>query len=149
MGVVVQEMVESEVAGVLFTVNPNDGNPSQMILTANFGLGESVVSGDAEPDTFILHRTSAGLLSVSERTIGSKHLKIVLTQDGTREEAMDADNSATCCMSDEMALILGQLGIFLEKSFGGPRDIEFGIRHNTIYLLQVALGIHQTVTLLS
>ena len=100
MGVVVQEMVDSEIAGVLFTVNPNDGNPSQMILTANYGLGESVVSGDAEPDTFILKRTSSGLLSVSEKTIGSKHLKIVLTEDGTREEELGGDKSKSACLSE-------------------------------------------------
>ena len=137
-----QEMVDSEAAGVLFTVNPNDGDPSRMILTANFGLGESVVSGHAEPDTFILKRTSSGHISVSERTIGSKHLKFVLTQDGSREEEMGSSNSATSCLSDEMALKLGQLGVFLEKSFGGPRDIEFGIRNDSVYLLQVTLVIH-------
>jgi len=137
MGVVVQEMVDSEIAGVLFTVNPNDGNPSQMILTANYGLGESVVSGDAEPDTFILKRTSSGLLSVSEKTIGSKHLKIVLTEDGTREEELGGDKSKSACLSEEMALNLGKLGIYLENAFGGPRDIEFGIRNNSVYLLQV------------
>jgi len=136
MGVVVQEMVASEVAGVLFTVNPNDGDPSKMILTANYGLGESVVSGDAEPDTFILKRTSAGHLSVLEETIGSKHLKIVLTEDGTSEEEINAEHSGSSCLSEEMAIQLGQLGIHLEKVFGGPRDIEFGIRNNFVYLLQ-------------
>lgn len=137
MGVVVQEMVDSEIAGVLFTVNPNDGDPSKMILTANYGLGESVVSGDAEPDTFILKRTSTGLLSVLEKTIGSKQLKIVLTQDGTRQQEIDAESSRSSCLSEEMALRLGQLGVYLEKACGGPRDIEFGIRNNSIYLLQV------------
>lgn len=136
---VVQEMVESEAAGVLFTVNPNDGDPSRMILTANFGLGESVVSGDAEPDTFILKRTWTDQVSVLEKTIGSKHLKIVLSQDGTRQERMEEGNSGACCLSDEMALNLGKLGIYLEKSFGGPRDIEFGIRNDCVYLLQVTI----------
>ena len=137
MGVVVQEMVDSEVAGVVFTVNPNDGDPSKMIVTANYGLGESVVSGSVVPDTIIIKRTSAALLSVSQRTIGSKHLKIVLTENGTREEEMDADHSGSCCLSDEMALNLGQLGIHLEKAFGGPRDIEFSILNSSVYILQV------------
>lgn len=137
MGVVIQEMVDAESAGVLFTVNPNDGDPSKMILAANYGLGESVVSAAADPDTFYLKRTYAGELSISERTLGAKQSKIVLFEDGTREESVDAEESATLCISDKMALELGQLGIYLEKAFGGPRDLEFAVVKNSIYLLQV------------
>jgi len=136
MGVVVQEMVDSEVAGVLFTVNPNDGNPGKMILSSNYGLGESVVSASAEPDTFIVKRTSSGQLSVLEKTIGSKQLKIVLSEDGTRQEQVDAHSSQSLTLSDEVALQLAHLGLHLEQCFGGPRDIEFAIRNNRIYLLQ-------------
>jgi len=137
MGVVIQEMVDSETAGVLFTVDPKNGNPSRMILTANYGLGESVVSAIAEPDTFIVKRTSSGALSVLEKTIGSKLMKVVLTENGTRQQEMDKDASQSSCLSDEMALQLAQLGLHLEQCFGGPRDIEFAIRNNRIYLLQV------------
>ena len=139
MGVVVQEMVDCEAAGVLFTVNPVDGDPGKMLITANFGLGESVVSGHVEPDTICLKRTSAGLLSVVERQIGSKLLKVVLTEDGTREEDASADQAASVCLSDDVALQLGKLGLYLEKVCGGPRDIEFGLRQNRLYLLQVKL----------
>ena len=137
MGVVIQEMVDSQTAGVLFTVNPKDGDPSKMILTANYGLGESVVSANAEPDTFIVKRTSSGQLSVSEKTVGSKQLKIVLTEDGTRQLEVDASSSQLSCLSDEMVLQLAQLGLHLEQCFGGPRDIEFAIHNDRIHLLQV------------
>ena len=136
MGVVVQEMVTSEVAGVLFTVNPVDGDPSKMCITANFGLGESVVSGQAEPDTVLLSRTSSGELSVLERTVGSKQLKIVLDESGTRHEQMETTESGTFCISDGTALRLGRLGVHLEKVFGGPRDVEFALVGGDIYLLQ-------------
>lgn len=82
MGVVVQEMVASEAAGVLFTVNPVDGNPARMIITANFGLGESVVSARAEPDTVELQRSFDGHVQVVERRLGSKQLTVVMDETG-------------------------------------------------------------------
>ena len=138
MGVVIQEMVDAEAAGVLFTVNPNDGDPSKMILTANYGLGESVVSASADPDTFYIKRTSSGELSISSRTVGSKQSKVILSdEDGTREEKIEEEESSTLCLSDEKVLELGQLGVYLEKAFGGPRDLEFAVSGGTLYLLQV------------
>ena len=137
MGVVIQEMVDAEAAGVLFTVNPNDGDPSKMILTANYGLGESVVSASADPDTFYIKRTSAGELSISSRIVGAKQSKVILSDDGTREEKIDEQVSSTLCLSDEKILELGQLGVYLEKAFGGPRDLEFAVSGGALYLLQV------------
>ncbi|CAN7994634.1 unnamed protein product, partial [Ixodes pacificus] len=56
MAVVIQEMVNAEVAGVMFTCDPLTGNPAYITVTANYGLGESVVSASAEPDTYVLKR---------------------------------------------------------------------------------------------
>ena len=137
MGVVIQEMVDADAAGVLFTVNPNDGDPSKMILTANYGLGESVVSASADPDTFYVKRTSSGELSISERTVGAKRSKIVLTNDGTREEIVGEETSVSFCLSDEKVIEIGQLGVYLEKAFGGPRDLEFAVSQGLVHLLQV------------
>lgn len=135
---VIQEMVDADAAGVLFTVNPTDGDPSKMILTANYGLGESVVSAAVDPDTLYLKRTSSGEISIAERILGNKKMKIVLLDDGTKEEAVSTQQSASFCLSDEMALNIGQLGVFLEKGFGGPRDLEFAVSRDAIYLLQVS-----------
>ncbi|KAI9559139.1 hypothetical protein GHT06_015928 [Daphnia sinensis] len=136
MGVVIQEMVDAEAAGVLFTVNPNDGDPGKMILTANYGLGESVVSASADPDTFYIKRTSAGELSVSSRIIGSKQSKIILSDKGTREEKITEEDAVALCLPDDKVLEIGQLGVYLEKAFGGPRDLEFAVSRGALYLLQ-------------
>lgn len=136
MGVVIQEMVNADAAGVLFTVNPNDGDPSKMILTANYGLGESVVSASADPDTFYLKRTSKGELSVAERMIGAKKTRVFLSDDGTREENSE-DVSETFCLTDEKVVEIGKLGVYLEKAFGGPRDVEFAVSHGKLFVLQV------------
>lgn len=73
MAVVVQVMVPSDCAGVLFTRHPASGDPSKILITANYGLGESVVSGAVDPDTYIIYRKyKANSLSILERNIGSK-----------------------------------------------------------------------------
>lgn len=137
MGVVFQEMVDADAAGVLFTVDPTNGDPSRMILTANYGLGESVVSAAVDPDTIYLKRTSGGDVSVAERTLGKKQSRIILLDDGTREETIPEDEAGTFCISDELAVKIGQLGVYLEKGFGGPRDLEFAVAGGALYLLQV------------
>ena len=138
MGVVIQEMVDADSAGVLFTVNPNNGDPGRMILTANFGLGESVVSAVAEPDTFYIKRTSSGELSVHDKTIGSKQVKIILSENGTKAENVNEGEASKQCLTDELVLELGKLGVHLENAFGRPRDLEFAVSNNSLFLLQVS-----------
>jgi len=73
MAVVVQIMVPADCAGVLFTRHPASGDPSKILITANYGLGETVVSGAVDPDTYIVYRKyKVNSLSVLERNIGSK-----------------------------------------------------------------------------
>ncbi|XP_064640446.1 rifampicin phosphotransferase-like [Lineus longissimus] len=137
MGVVIQEMVPSEISGVLFTRDPLSGNPSVMMINANYGLGESVVSGTAEPDTIYLSRNWDNRLAIKEKTIGGKKVAIKLSADGgTSTEDVDDGASSHCCMSDEKILQLGKLGVTLEKSYGDARDIEWAIHDGEIYLLQ-------------
>lgn len=73
MAVVVQIMVPSDCAGVLFTRHPASGDPSKMLITANYGLGETVVSGAVDPDTYIVYRKyKVNSLKILEKNIGSK-----------------------------------------------------------------------------
>ncbi|GFV77583.1 probable phosphoenolpyruvate synthase [Trichonephila clavipes] len=78
MAVVIQEMVACEVAGVLFTLDPVTSNPYVITITANYGLGESVVSGSVEPDTIVLRRKDNENLELDSVVVGSKLQKIVM-----------------------------------------------------------------------
>ncbi|GIX83540.1 phosphoenolpyruvate synthase [Caerostris extrusa] len=69
MAVVIQDMVAS---GVMFTCDPVTNNPSVITITANYGLGETVVSGSVEPDTFVLRRSDEDHVEVESIIIGSK-----------------------------------------------------------------------------
>ena len=78
MAVVVQIMVQADVAGILFTANPATGERSEMIINASFGLGEAVVGGQVTPDTYIVDRET---LATKETMIGPKEQKIISDAD--------------------------------------------------------------------
>jgi pyruvate,water dikinase len=135
MGVVVQEMVPSEVSGVLFTANPVNGDRSQMIVNCSFGLGEAVVSGQVTPDTYVIDRST---LSISEMTIGEKALQIVAAgAQGTRIEEVSEAQRATASLSDASLIELAELALRVEALFEGvPQDIEWALVAGRLPLLQ-------------
>ncbi|KAL1502561.1 hypothetical protein ABEB36_007686 [Hypothenemus hampei] len=144
MAVVVQKMVPADAAGVLFTWHPTNSNPSQMVITSNFGLGESVVSGKCEPDMFILNRNFEGQVSLLDQTIGSKDKVLTLTSNGVEEmvtPTLDEGNfvyvnNSNWSITEKQALKIGAVGVLLENHFGGPRDIEWAFYKDKLYLLQ-------------
>lgn len=137
MAVVIQQMIPSDVSGVTFTVHPRAGQFGYVVITANYGLGESVVSASADPDTYILRRSWDDKLKIHEKILGKKKLKTVAKNDGgITEETTDVKDATSWCLSDELALKLGRVGVLLDQSYGNPRDIEWSIRDNRLYLLQ-------------
>ncbi|GIY94301.1 putative phosphoenolpyruvate synthase [Caerostris extrusa] len=137
MAVVVQEMVACEVSGVLFTCDPVTNNPSVITITANYGLGETVVSGSVEPDTLKLRRKDSGKLVFDSCIIGSKHQRIVMQDSGgTVTEDLDENSKNESCLSKETAERLAKLSLKIEKYYKSSRDIEWGILNDQIYILQ-------------
>src|SRR5207249_2281242 len=97
LAVVVQRMIESSVAGVLFTANPVTGKRRQAVIDANPGLGEAVVSGATNPDHFVVNTATGEII---ERRLGDKRIVISGTVGGgtLRSEASDGSNEA--CLTD-------------------------------------------------
>ena len=117
-------MVNVVSAGVLFTADPNTGDTSRMIIEANWGLGESVVGGEAMPDVFILHKES---LEIIEKKMGTKKNYITFQSFGVIEEETTPEMRSSFCLTDEEAKALCRLGIVLEKHFGVPQDTEWAV----------------------
>ena len=127
MAVVVQEMCKADVSGVLFTVSPFNVDVS--IVESNWGLGESVVSGEITPDSFQISRETGGVL---EKTIATKHEMI--TESGMSEVSVDQQDIPS--LTDEQLEQLGQLGIQVETFYGQPMDIEWALSGDKFVLLQ-------------
>lgn len=137
MGVCVQRMVDAEAAGVMFTRHPTSGDPRQILITANYGLGESVVSAMIEPDTVIIERSLNNTLAIKDVKLGKKTHKVSMTShEGTITEELKDYEHYELCISEEAALRLSKLGTQLEALFGAARDIEWAIIQDEIFLLQ-------------
>ncbi|XP_055940036.1 prodigiosin synthesizing transferase PigC-like [Argiope bruennichi] len=137
MAVVIQEMVACEVSGVMFTCDPVTNNPSYITITANYGLGETVVSGAVEPDTYNIRRKESGKLEMKSVILGSKHQRIVMQESGgTITEDLGENSKNESCLTREAAIQLSKLGVKIEKYYKSSRDIEWGIVNDKIYILQ-------------
>ena len=133
LSVVVQKMVASDVAGVLFTVNPVTNQRDEMFVNAAYGLGESVVSGRVTPDTY---RVARKRFRVIERTLGSKSTRIDMTNGGTVEVNNTQTERERLCLDDSALRRLSALGEQVEKYYGAPQDIEWAFANDQLYLLQ-------------
>jgi pyruvate,water dikinase len=136
ISVVIQKMIESETAGVMFTVNPVTGNEDEIVIEANLGLGESVVSGKIVPDRFVVSKKTGDLLS---QRVAEKTSRVVIDRTGERgtlEEAVLAGERTKAALSDKQVTELAGIGRRLEEHFGAPQDVEWGILRDKIYILQ-------------
>jgi pyruvate,water dikinase len=125
IAVVVQRMVDAARAGVMFTADPASGDREVLVIEGAFGLGEVVVGGQVEVDTYTLTRTGPALKTTR---IGHKRFKIVRDADG-RERRVDlsAEEGARRVLADAEAEALARLGLRIEAHYGAPQDIEWAI----------------------
>ncbi len=130
LAVVVQTMVPSEAAGVLFTANPLTGKRAETVIDAAFGLGEALVSGLVEPDHYVVEGGK-----ITGKKLGAKALSIRgAPGGGTFKETEQA--GAQQALPDAAILELAQLGQRVEALYGAPQDIEWGWVDGRLYLLQ-------------
>jgi pyruvate,water dikinase len=134
MAVVVQQMVNSEKAGVAFTADPSNGAQDRVVIEGAFGLGEVVVSGEVEPDTYIVSKEN---LEPLDTRLGHKAFKIVRGQDGqdTTVDLDDAQADSQVLTDDELRSI-AELAIATERHNGCPQDTEWAISEGETYLVQ-------------
>jgi len=133
---IVQKMVHSEVAGVLFTANPITSSRDEIVIEANWGLGESVVSGKSMNDFFVLDKSP---LKLKDKRISKKTLMIGFDEEkgfGRKEMAVAPDMMDAPTLSDEQAEQLGETGLKIEEVFGFPQDIEWAYEKGELFILQ-------------
>ena len=132
IAVVVQTMVESEKAGVLFTVNPVNENREEMQINASYGLGESVVSGRVTADSYIVDK-SGTIISLA---LGTKETQIIYADRETKKVEVSKELKEKPALSEDEVRTLVQAGNAIEKHYGKPMDVEWAIRGGEVYILQ-------------
>jgi phosphoenolpyruvate synthase/pyruvate phosphate dikinase len=113
IAVIVQRMIKATSAGIMFTIEPVTGNASQLVLEAVSGSGEPLVSGRAIPNRFNIDKESCSIL---ESTLAGESVTPVLTYD--------------------QIVMIAKSGLFIERAFGWPQDIEWAFENGELYVLQ-------------
>lgn len=134
IAVVVQLMVESDAAGVMFTADPVSNDLDTLLINASYGLGEAVVSGRVTPDRFSIDKARQ---TIKSRVIGSKELAVRYHENGLTSECLnEPELKDTCCLTDEQIDRLVTMGKNIEAHYGYPQDIEWALKDNMIFILQ-------------
>ncbi len=134
LAVVVQAMVESESSGVLFTANPLTGRRSETVIDATLGLGEALVSGQVEPDHYVVDTATGRIV---EKRLGAKALAIRGAAGGG-VTTVEQDAASQQALPDVAILELARLGKRVEQELyaGQPQDIEWAWAGGRLTLLQ-------------
>lgn len=134
VAVVVQEMVDSEVSGVAFSVHPVTQDRNQLIIEAGYGLGEAIVSGTITPDSYVVHKKEGTILdiniSIQEKQIvmkkgGGSVLKPVLKSRQNKQK-----------LTSKQIIELSEIIKKIEKHYQSPQDIEWALAKNKFYIVQ-------------
>jgi pyruvate,water dikinase len=133
IAVVVQRLVPAEAAGVMFTTDPVGGAHDRVVVSANWGLGESVVAGDVTPDVAVIDRASGTLVSYQ---IGSKETMTVADGTATRVERTPPGLRSAAVLSPDQAAELARVGLAIEKLYGEPTDIEWALATGELSVVQ-------------
>jgi rifampicin phosphotransferase len=133
IAVVVQQLVPAEAAGVMFTVDPVDRAHDTIVVSANWGLGESVVAGDVTPDVAVIGRASGTLVSYQ---VGSKETMTVADGAATRAADTPAGLRSAAVLSPGQAGELAWFGLAIEKLYHEPVDVEWALAAGELSVLQ-------------
>jgi len=135
IAVVVQKMVNSEKSGVMFSINPATNNKDQVVIEAAFGLGEAVVSGAVNPNTYIVDKKTKKII---EKDIPGQDFKIIRdpnTGKNIKVELSEEEKKVQVLTESEI-LTLTNIALKVESHYGFPQDMEWAIERGKAFLVQ-------------
>lgn len=134
----IQKMVNSRTAGVMFTINPKTGDPSTIAIEANWGFGESVVSGECTPDHFLVNKVT---MEIVKKNISYKDCFYTVNPETHSAERLEIppERRDNQCIVDEDIIELAMVGKSIEKHYGKPMDIEWAIEKDLPLVGQIII----------
>lgn len=133
VAVVVQEMVQSEISGICFTVHPITKDKSQMVIEAGFGLGEAIVGGQITPDTYIVHKNNFSILNIN---VSEQNIAIVRAKNGNLKKKLTPKQGSKQKLSTKQIIKLSKICQGIEKHYKHPQDIEWAYEKGKFYITQ-------------
>lgn len=133
----VQKMVSSDAAcsGVMFTLEPNSGFDKVVVIEGSYGLGEFIVQGIVNPDSFFVFKPTGKII---KRKLGDKKVKLIFDEKGTKKVEVPEEDRNKFILSDEEVERLAKYAIIIEKHYNRPMDIEWAKdkKDGKLYILQ-------------
>ncbi len=134
VAVVVQQMVNSEVSGVAFSVHPVTQDKNQLIIEAGYGLGEAIVSGTITPDSYVVHKKEGTILDIN---ISAQEKQIIMKQGGGSVlKPVPKSKQAKQKLTGKQIIELSEIIKKIEKHYQSPQDIEWALVKGKFYILQ-------------
>ena len=133
VAVVVQKMVQSEIAGITFTVHPVTEDPNQMIIEACWGLGEMIVGGMVTPDAYVIDKRDGTLIDVN---VSSQEKMLVRGTNGNEFVPIGPDKQEAQKIGASQIRALGDICMRIEKHYGFPCDIEWAMEKGEFFIVQ-------------
>ena len=134
IAVVVQKMVNSDKAGVMFTANPRNNNLNSLVIEGAFGLGEVVVGGLVSPDYYELEKNG---LKLKDARVSHKNFKIIRDEKGRNKNVDLSEKEANeQVLTDKEIQQIAGLGMKIEQHYGSPQDTEWAIEGKKVFMLQ-------------
>ena len=125
MCVVVQKMVHPKSAGVAFTLDPTNGDRSQIAIDSSWGFGEAVVAGEVTPDNYLIDKV---MFDITKRVVSAKTHEYVLTDDDhVRKVETPEDRVLQPSLTDAEIKGIARLAKTAEQHYGSPQDIEWAV----------------------
>lgn len=144
VAVVVQEMVQSYISGITFTVHPVTEDPNQMIIEAAYGLGEAIVGGLVTPDSYIVHKSDMSIFDINIGSQNRKLIKNIQSSKTAKDTKIDSNKWVDLKSEGEKQKLTGKQIIEvakvckqIEEHYGFPCDIEWAIdERGKVYITQ-------------
>lgn len=135
IAVPVQLMIQSDVSGIMFTVDPVTQDQNKLVIEAGYGLGEAIVSGSVTPDRYLIDKSN---LSIADKEINSQEWKIVRDPKGGDKHVNVPEDlkKQPKILFDDTIIKLAEMGIKIEQHYGKPQDTEWAIENGNIYFVQ-------------
>jgi pyruvate,water dikinase len=133
VAVLVQQLIPADVSAVVFSANPASGSREEIVVTASWGLGESIVGGSVTPDTYVVRKDG---LALARRDLGRKARMTVLLPSGTREVDAPQFLRTRFALTDAQVVEAARLALALEGTMGWPVDVECAWHGGRLALLQ-------------
>ena len=129
----VQIMVQSEVSGIMFTIDPVTHDRKKTIIEAIFGLGELIVGGIETPDHYEVEKSN---WQITSKTISAQNKQLVQNKDGNKLIALSKEYSKSQKLDDKFIVELAKMGETIEKHYFFPQDIEWAFTAGKLYIVQ-------------